>query len=62
MAALAGANVRRVLTIGIGPEDMAFDPATGLAILSHVGDNRLVWIEERALPPRLWLPVIWKGP
>lgn len=62
VAALYGPSVRRVLTTGIFPRDMVFDPAAGLAILSHEGDNRLVWLEERILDRRLWLPLVLKGP
>ncbi|WP_322798415.1 hypothetical protein [Thermoflexus sp.] len=61
VAALDGPAIRRVLTTGIFPRDMVFDPRTGLAVLSHEGDNRLVWIEERALDRRLWLPLVMKG-
>lgn len=61
VAALNGPAVRQVLTTGIFPRDLVFDPATGLAILSHEGDNRLVWIEERALDRQLWLPLVMKG-
>ncbi|MFN3929615.1 MAG: YncE family protein, partial [Thermoflexus sp.] len=62
VAALYGPSVRRVLTTGILPRDMVFDPTAGLAILSHEGDNRLVWIEERILDRRIWLPLVLKGP
>ncbi len=62
VAALDGLAIRRILTTGIFPRDMVFDPVTGLAVLSHEGDNRLVWIKELALDRRLWLPLVMKGP
>ncbi|GBD10154.1 hypothetical protein HRbin22_02419 [Candidatus Thermoflexus japonica] len=62
VAALEGPRVRRILTPGIAPRDMVFDPGARLAILSHEGDNRLMWIEERILDRRIWLPLILKGP
>ena len=62
IAALEGPSVRKILTTGIFPRDMVFDPVARLAILSHEGDNRLVWIEERILDRRIWLPLIMKGP
>lgn len=62
IAALEGSTVRKIITTGIVPRDMVFDPAARLAILSHEGDNRLAWIEERILDRRIWLPLILKGP
>ncbi len=61
MAVLKGPHMLMQLTTGIRPRDMVFDPEKGIAILSHEGDNRLVWIEERALPRRLWLPIVLRG-
>jgi DNA-binding beta-propeller fold protein YncE len=61
VAVLRGPQVWTQLTTGIYPRDMVFDPERGIAVLSHEGDNRLVWIEERALTRRLWLPLILRG-
>ncbi len=61
VAVLKGPQVWTHLTTGIYPRDMVFDPVRGIAILSHEGDNRLVWIEERALTRRLWLPIVLRG-
>jgi DNA-binding beta-propeller fold protein YncE len=61
VAVLKGPQLWMQLSTGIYPRDMVFDPEKGLAILSHEGDNRLVWIEERELSRRLWLPLVLKG-